>query len=153
MNHDWFLAESTHENEIKQGKREGVETMKAKFKVWDSDEKKFVNPDGFMINNKGELVQKFDSCASKGSAYIERAFKKYNPVFSTIKEDKNGVELFEGDIFKAIHQVTGQEIIGKISFIESGWFFDYPRGSLQEWYKCGVKIGNKFENPELMERA
>jgi len=80
-------------------------------------------------------------------------------------EDKNGVEIFEGDIFP---NHFSSKILGVVRFGEYtsmnddnhgghvGFFIDWNDGNLLRkdlayWIKVSHVIGNIHENPELME--
>jgi hypothetical protein len=120
--------------------------MKTKFKVWDSKMKCFDNDHDFVIDPSGKLYVKHLSEYMVCGDWMK-------PVFSTTKADKNGVELFEGDIY---HQ--GDPVILYIIIWRDSGFIGKQigtRGSyvgIEYWQDRIVKVGNKFENPELMER-
>ena len=125
--------------------------MEIKFKVWDSHVKMFLDEQwGFYINQSGDLCYIVNGLSEKASDNFE-------PVFSMTTLDKNGVEWKEGDICKSI---TGNNMVLIHEETEyPGWKFEYLSGTAK-----GMKvsahvnalskeeiIGNKFENPELIE--
>ena len=126
--------------------------MIGKFKVWDGHALEFIDEvlcmiyldkDGqlMLFNDKNELVEAPDH---------------YQPIFLTGKTDKNGVELFDGDIFN--DPELGKRANFLISFDNEKVFWkaegiDRELRLFQHsfrWKDC-IKIGNKFSNPELME--
>jgi hypothetical protein len=127
--------------------------MKGKFKVWSNELEKFIKyPTNFMIDSQGRLHEK----STDGRFYLT-PHGRYEIVFSTTKEDKNGVVWKEGDICKSL---TGSNLV--LIYDESefpGWKFEYlsgiTKGLKVSAHVNGLSnseiIGNKFENPELME--
>ncbi len=143
-----------------------------KFKAWDSKNKKFVNGDELshlFISSNGTLT------------VLEGYFELYEgstdnliPVYSTDQTDKNGAELFKADLVKAVESIetvkysggTKKKItvrpmaeIGTIHEIKwntdyAGWepfcLYDGDCG-IYNSSNCFEKIGNKYENPELLE--
>jgi hypothetical protein len=65
--------------------------------------------------------------------------------------DKNGVEIYEGDILRADYDnlIT---FAGAVEFIGSGFWVLLPNGQ-QFMPNNGEIIGNIYENPELLEQA
>ncbi len=137
-----------------------------KFKVWDKDGRRWKKTkdaddqrEYFLINSDGKLMQVFDAFR-RNETYIDYAFERYTPVFSAEIIDKNGVELFKGDLIKIFSNIT--EIT-----LYNGCFGYWPQGL--EWKflafgshdhlkfdkigKCDEieKIGSKYENPELLK--
>ena len=76
-------------------------------------------------------------------------------------KDKNGVEIYEGDILEAF-DILGEREIYPVIFIDGAfmgkrlddeefpYFYLFANKSLSETYKV---IGNIYENPELLEQS
>ena len=107
-----------------------------KFRAWDKTSRKIINPKE-LINLEGET-------------------SKNLPVWLTLMQytglkDKNGKEIYEGDIVK----IKNEEIITDIFWCEDCWtvFVDDECESLwvnQREGDCEV-IGNIYENAELLD--
>ena len=120
-----------------------------KFKVWDKLEKRMILPDQgyqghYVLSLKGEFHNLQNG--SGGKEYIVQQY--------TGLKDKNGKEIYEGDIFKG-----GDYKWDAVRF-EGGQFQVNLMGArvftLQELccdidYELPEVIGNIFENPELLE--
>jgi len=124
-----------------------------KFRAWDKIAKKFMWPwpDGFHL--LGETTC-FD--------LIGQQLKERSPEKNTLEmlndvelmqytglHDKNGKEIYEGDIFRIPE--TPPEV-NVIKYVDGAWYL-HPHGLyLTDWYNRGEVIGNIYENPELLEK-
>ena len=65
-------------------------------------------------------------------------------------KDKNGVEIYEGDIFKITKE---PEEINSVIFYSGCWQFEEHGLYLIDWCDRGIVIGNIYENPELLKEG
>ncbi|GAA5408667.1 hypothetical protein SuUB92_06400 [Streptococcus uberis] len=99
------------------------------------------------------------------SEYSGTEIIDYTLMQSTGLFDKNGVEIFEGDIVKSCRLVNGHiyEYVGQVKFVDFGWnivdkkhtydpFYNYTDGYPDEIWEIEV-IGNIYENLDLLERV
>jgi uncharacterized phage protein (TIGR01671 family) len=128
-----------------------------KFRAWDKKDKRMiVDKQGFIpliVTNKS--VFKLDPTSEK-DRWIEIDKNRFELMQYTGLKDKNGKEIYEGDIIKSnSHKPT----TFKIEFIEGGFCAtqndkDYPL-DINHFYPsvgCMIEvIGNIYENPELLE--
>ncbi|MEB6043225.1 YopX family protein [Enterococcus faecalis] len=140
--------------------------MIPKFRAWDTYEKEMlenVTPLFDDSNSMMAIITDFQIKGSPGTSEIE--IGSYDTTFnwdefpyvimqSTGLKDKNGVDVYQGDIIRCTrgcpHEVIWLEEYG-------GAFF----GGMPAWYLSGLKkgyawtgeevIGNIYENPELSE--
>lgn len=69
-------------------------------------------------------------------------------------KDKNGVEIYEGDILEYMAIVDGKQI-NKVIFDRGTFVVDYAEDYKQpvnEINHCAKVIGNIYDNPELIEK-
>jgi len=125
---------------------------KLKFRIWDLKNKKFIDEDPFYstwaVTLDGKPYNgKYDHRYDENECVVQQF---------TGLEDKNGVEIYEGDILFE-KEWNGTEIFGEVKWISmadgkdfSGWG-SYPVSL--PWCSstnCEV-VGNIFENPELLK--
>jgi len=142
-----------------------------KFRAWHNQQKRFINLNGVDINFKG--------CNNEGAVYLiyEQGNLRPFPIedidlmqFTSLK-DKNGKEIYEGDIVKWISKFKDTNIptpdkIGQVKYNQQGCVFhinyeinkkhyykdlnaDYGDGDTYIMHSIEV-IGNIYENPELI---
>ena len=118
-----------------------------KFKVWDKKNKMWLDEKWaeYAVKSSGELIEIFDKKAVDSKSHLK-------PIYSTEKTDKNGVELFQGDIIKNDWRVFvvewNKELASfKLKCLENGFTYD-----LNSFIDTLEKIGTTFENPELLEK-
>ena len=127
--------------------------MNIKFKVWDSKEKEFIDKALCMI---------YLDCDGKLMAFNEKnelvRCPEFAPVFSTGQADKNGVEIYEGDIMPPRIVVSWLDDNNEGLGMNVGWYLQ--RDDFESWAGMETQlqenttyevIGNKYENPELLE--
>jgi hypothetical protein len=119
-----------------------------KFRVWDPETKQWANPDYLECGNGGELMY-FGHTPNRDKFIIQQ--------FTGLL-DKNGREIYEGDVFK---DDNGEALIvkwGKIKYMgHQGFQFFLLDGSEYCFYGSMGNfnekelVGNIFENPELIK--
>lgn len=141
-----------------------IENMKReiKFKAWDEKRRKMVlvlMPDFVLFAGKPELNSVFVQEEDGEAYWLERNTEmlQFTGLF-----DKNGKEIYEGDILRmsiyfgnAI--LRGMRIIhAVISFHSGGFWFDGGGFTDCNWHHYNASdreiIGNIYENPELIEK-
>ena len=119
-----------------------------KFRAWDKQEKQMMKVSAISLENKEIGVKDFRT-------YHFFRIKNIELMQYTGLKDKNGTEIYEGDVIK----VERDGIIYRVEWIHGGFGLEprynspfYPRlGNVELREKIEV-IGNIHENPELLER-
>ena len=122
--------------------------MTPKFRAWDSVKKKFV--EHFFITDNG-LICNMERPTSGYNSPIPVEKSELILMQSTGLKDKNGQEIFEGDIVS----IDTDEFDSLFVKYETGiyWLMDNEEcvEHLSDYYKYVSIIGNIYENPELLE--
>ena len=119
-----------------------------KFRIWDKDRKVMAN-----VSNIDFLTGQVQMNGD-GNMHSERVSgDKVILLQYTGLKDKNGVEIYEGDIVECFNDGLSEVLFRKGSF---GMFTYTSKGvdfyTFNEVYGFCEIIGNIYENPELLER-
>jgi uncharacterized phage protein (TIGR01671 family) len=125
-----------------------------KFRFWNKIARRFQPASKYAIDGEGKLV-----------AYDYEMMAYDDPVtFSntcivaqqyTGLKDKNGIEIYEGDIVKATSdQYKNENFVGKVIFDEGCFLTWINKNDIRGiWGEDDIEvIGNIFETPELLEK-
>jgi len=119
--------------------------MKPLFRAWDGNRRLDILSIDFVNNEMETISYDIQEGEDAENRPIEN-LEQYTGV-----EDKNGVKIFEGDIWEY------GAYIGQIAFEYCGWTFKTVSSSkcisYPYFYSCASKgtiIGNIYENPELL---
>ena len=118
-----------------------------KFRAWEKHLKKMFLPDTLArLHFNGELPYCFYTIKGQMITHKALVLMQYTGL-----KDKNGIEIYEGDILKDIDSV-----VGNVFFADGGFKVDYgKRGDYWLASREGavvIIIGNIYENPELLEK-
>ena len=125
--------------------------MIPKFRAWDDWRKRMSIVDRIYIDTKG--VRLYDDFGE-----YWRDFRDVILMQSTGLFDKNGQEIFEGDVVRQVRTQSTTEneiIVGIVTMIEGAWLImnDSEQLASYLWSETDTNeiIGNIYENPELMK--
>ena len=125
--------------------------MIPRFRAWDSVKKKFV--EHFFITDNG-LICNMERPTSDYNLPIPIAKSELILMQSTGLKDKNGKEIFEGDIVKMSKDVYSEPTYYEVVRHYGGAYrLESKKHGCELWLRhadCEV-VGNVYENPELLE--
>lgn len=116
-----------------------------KFRAWDKNTDTLVNVKTLDIDNNGVgCVVDFDGINLDRS---ECELMQYTGL-----KDKNGVEIYEGDVVKITDCKYGNKFRGEISFKNGSYVVESNIATHYRFIDYHIEvIGNIYENPELLE--
>lgn len=127
--------------------------MIPKFRAWDSSKKEMFT-DTFAITESGQVVVVEQESVASPPDYV---FVEHLVIMqSTGLHDKNGKEIFEGDIVKMAKDVYSDPTYYEIVRHRGGAYrLESNQHGCELWLRhtnCEV-IGNIYENPELLNEG
>lgn len=122
-----------------------------KFRAWDKEEKKMHKVKTIEFSRRGARIIHLAEVNSNGKGDHKRWHSSVELMQSTGLKDKNGVEIYEGDIVKNVY-----DEIYLVKWLDAGFYleerynggFDYSELHFGDNKKI---ISNIYENPELLE--
>ena len=120
-----------------------------KFRAWDKKEKRMLPVDAVNFFNKSIVSNQARGEHSGGQfGFIESELMQYTGL-----KDKNGKEIYEGDIVSWFDDLGDHGHPFVIKYNEAQFLLTIPSEKLDGWYLGGKEIeviGNIYENPELL---
>ncbi|MUO32877.1 YopX family protein [Enterococcus gallinarum] len=134
--------------------------MIPKFRAWDKEENLWIKVASLVFDEEGEMWYLGPVMDDFNPVYYENELgKTWEIMQSTGLKDKNGVEIFEGDVLKN----TRNGKIRRVHWNPSCASFHLSKHGIEEskveyWSLSNPQwsyeiIGNIYENPELLEKA
>lgn len=124
-------------------------TREFKYRIWDKKQKRFRKLDSL------SMIGAYFTLIDMNKLYDDYVIQQFTGL-----KDKNGREIYEGDIVEFLTAVHGNKITGQVVFDEGQFQIEETCDPLFDalYYQCSNKnpvtlsvIGNIFETPELLE--
>ncbi|HGA4196265.1 TPA: YopX family protein [Streptococcus agalactiae] len=130
------------------------------FRAFNKETKKMYGVDGFELS-----VRKIYRCSLADDEFrcgrletfhfVEDNFDDYILMQSTGMFDKNGVEIFDGDIVLTTRLIdyTYKNFKGVVKMLEGRWLIDTGKDAVGLWTEVDENeaIGNVYQNSDLIE--
>ena len=124
-----------------------------KFKFWNKIARRFQPASKYAVDGEGKLVS-YDYEMMAYDDPVEFSNTCIVAQQYTGLKDKNGIEIYEGDIVKATSdQYENENFVGKVIFDEGCFLTWINKNDIRGiWGEDDIEvIGNIFETPELLE--
>ena len=125
-----------------------------KFKFWNKIARRFQPASKYAVDGEGKLVS-YDYEMMAYDDPVEFSNTCIVAQQYTGLKDKNGIEIYEGDIVKATSdQYENENFVGKVIFDEGCFLTWINKNDIRGiWGEDDIEvIGNIFETPELLEK-
>lgn len=125
--------------------------MKLRYRVWDGNKMWYPEHGTFLLDQDGRVCQ---FISEDFDCFEMREYENAVAMLSTGLEDKNGKEVWEGDIVK--YNVAPRSPYYRVMFTEGCFMACRPDNSVFEYLHLLDEnievIGNSMENPELIPK-
>jgi len=123
-----------------------MKKSRPKFRIWDAE----ISPPQmiYLESNQPYKITLGGSVVYMDDVYVNNC----DLMQFTGLIDKNGKEIYEGDIINALHPSNKMALYGQVSFKNGCFKFDYINDPWNLFVMKEIEvIGNIYENPELLK--